>query len=91
MGSEAIAPVAPDRTDVSAEPPRRRAFDDVRGMTEAELRAHWGAPESQAGVHLTYRFPEGCSERKDVYELRMRNGRVAEVKRRQEHTGMFCQ
>lgn len=92
--AEAVSPrVDPPRAPEPAavEPAPTRAFDDVKGMSEAELVAHWGEPPSRAGERWTYRFPPGCSDEKDVYVVRVRAGKVTDVEHRREHTGRICE
>lgn len=68
-----------------------RAHDDVRGLSEAEVLAQWGEPVAREGTRWTYHMPPGCTDRRRVYTLRFRDGRVVDVKSVQQRTGMHCE
>jgi hypothetical protein len=84
---------APPAPSTAADPnPPARSFDDVQGLTTAELVAHWGEPDEKTSARWTYRFPRtGCTEERLVYVLSMQAGTVAKIERRTEHTGRVCE
>ena len=89
----AVEAEPPSSKPTSSNPPGRD-FDDVQGLTAAELVAHWGEPDSKAGSKTerwTYKFPRtGCVDEQLVYVLSLRAGRVTNIERSTEQTGKVC-
>jgi len=89
---EDAVPPEPAPEPVAPSPPPTRGFDDVKGMTTAELVKAWGEPDEKTGGRWRYRFPRGggCTDEEIHYALTIRDGKVTKIDRTTKHTGKVC-